>query len=120
MTETFRPWAFRRAGPTKILGPRRDVVANVSDDLRLPCEVRTDPAEEQNLVVEWRRDGVVVDPSRDDRLTVDSDFSLHIAGALVADTAGYTCHADNGLDRATSEPTNVLIRGEHTCCDSFA
>jgi len=97
-----------------ILPPaRRDVVANVSDHVRLPCDVRTDPAERRHLTVEWHRDGVVIDPARDRHITVDStDHSLHLTGALVTDTADYTCHADNGLDQASSEPTSVLIRGE--------
>jgi len=102
------------SGPTTILTPvERDVIANVTDDVRLPCDVQTDPAERENLVVEWRRDGVAVDPSRDRHLDVDSeDFSLHISGARVTDTASYVCHADNGLDQATSEPTNVVVRGK--------
>ena len=89
------------------------MIANVTDDVQLPCDVQTDPAERENLVVEWRRDGVAVDPSRDRHLDVDSeDFSLHISGARVTDTASYVCHADNGLDQATSEPTNVVVRGK--------
>ena len=91
----------------------------MSDTIRLPCEVRTDPEERSNLVVEWRRDGVAVDPARDDRLTVNStDHSLTISGALVADSAAFTCHADNGLDSATSEPVNVVVRG--TICQSVS
>jgi len=89
-----------------------EVIANVSDDIRLPCEIRTDPAERKNLVVEWRRDGRAIDPSRDSHLSVDpDDFSLSVTGARVTDTAAYTCHADNGLDQAESEPTNVIVRG---------
>ena len=102
------------AGPTEIRPPRRrDVVANVGDDIRLPCEVSTDEAEQHNLVVEWRRHGLTIDPSRDVHVSVDpGDHSLHIIGALVTDTAAYTCHADNGLDEATSEPAvNVVVRG---------
>jgi len=90
----------------------RDVIANVDDDVRLPCDVSTDPAERENLVVEWRRGREAIDPSRDRHVSVDSDdFSLHITGALVTDTAAYRCHADNGLDQATSEATNVVVRG---------
>ena len=88
------------------------MIANVSDNIRLPCEVRTDPAERKNLVVEWRRDGTAIDPSRDRHLAVDpDDHTLSITGARVTDTAAYTCHADNGLDEATSEPTAVIVRG---------
>ena len=103
------------AGPTVILPPPvDDIIANVSDDIRLPCEVRTDPAERENVVVEWRRDGRAIDPSRDRHHRVDStDFSLYITDALVTDTAAYTCHADNGLDQVTSEPTNVVVRGTY-------
>ena len=92
--------------------PERDVIANVSDDIRLPCDVRTDNAERGNLVVEWRRHGLPVDPARDAHVYVDpDDHSLHVSGALVTDTAEYTCHADNGLDQANSEPINVVVRG---------
>ena len=74
--------------------------------------MRTDPAEWDNLVVVWRRHGVTIDPSRDRHVSVDpDDHSLHVRGALVTDTAQYTCHADNGLDEATSEPINVIVRG---------
>ena len=104
------------AGPTVILSPVvSDMIANVSDEIRLPCEVRTDPAERENLRVEWRRDGVPIDPSHDHHVTLDeADFSLYISSALVTDTAAYTCHADNGLDQATSEPTNVVVSGMHS------
>jgi len=92
--------------------PLRDVIANVSDVVRLPCDVRTDPAERGNLVVEWRRDGLAIDESRDRHLSINqTDYSLHISGALVTDTAAYTCHADNGLDTAESEATSVVIQG---------
>jgi len=100
--------------PTLILSPpERDVTANVSDVVRLPCEVRTDPAERDSLRVEWRRDGVIIDTTRVDAdATVDpADFSLQLSNARVSDTAAYTCHADNGLDHATSEPTNLIVRG---------
>ena len=91
---------------------QREVVANVSDDVRLPCDVQTDSRELPNLVVQWRRHGLPVDPSTDSRLSVDlDDHSLHIRGALVHDTAEYSCHADNGLDAATSEPISVVVRG---------
>ena len=91
------------------------MIANVSDNVRLPCDVSTDEHERENLVVEWRRDGLPVDPSRDGHLSINpDDFSLHITGALVTDTAAYTCHADNGLDQAESEPTNVIVRGIYT------
>ena len=60
--------------PTRILTPpERDKIANVTNDLRLPCEVRTDSEEREILVVEWRRDGMAIVPSRDSHLAVDSD-----------------------------------------------
>jgi receptor-type tyrosine-protein phosphatase zeta len=93
--------------------PVVDVIANVTDDVRIPCDVSTDPAERPNLVVEWRKDGRRIKFSgHGGHLRVDdNDFSLHIDGAQITDTAGYSCHASNGLDSATSDVTSVIIRG---------
>jgi hypothetical protein len=98
--------------PTIIRRPdETEIIANVTDDVRIPCDVQTDPAEQDRLRVEWRRDGRPIDVD-DAHLSVDAtDFSLHISSAEVIDTAGYTCHASNGLDEATSEVTKVTVRG---------
>ena len=58
-----------------------EVVAG--SDVTLHCDASTDPAEQENLKITWRRDGADIDFDDEANLSFDdSDNSLVIAGAF--------------------------------------
>lgn len=98
--------------PTLINNSPRDLVVNMTDDVTLQCDVTTDPEEASGLKVTWTKNGKQIDFDFDRRLSVNpSDFSLNIRSAEVDDTAAYACHADSGLDNATSAVGVLTVRG---------
>lgn len=91
----------------------KDVTVNATDEIRLPCDVTTDPMERSNLHVEWHKDGVRVDPTNDDAVSLDpTDFSLIVHSSRVVDTGRYNCIANNGLDEAMSNVVLVTVQGQ--------
>jgi hypothetical protein len=79
--------------------------------VRIPCDVTTDEAERSNLVVVWRKDGSPLKPDGRKTIVDPTDFSLTLKGCLVADTAAYSCFANNSLDTATSDVVRLVVRG---------
>lgn len=99
-------------GPTVITKSPQDQTVNVTDDVTLQCDVTTDAAEMEQLKVFWKKNEDRIDFARDDRLQLDPvDHSLIIRSAEIDDTAVYTCHADNGLDAASSEAAILTVKG---------
>ena len=99
-------------GPTRILPSLAELLVNVSDPARIECGVTTDPAEEAHLKVEWLRNGDPIDYNLHTHLYMNrSDYSLRIRKSKISDTAENKCHADNGLDHATSDGTTLTVRG---------
>jgi receptor-type tyrosine-protein phosphatase zeta len=90
----------------------QDVVANATDEIRLRCDVTTDPLEHGNLEVEWYMNGALVDVDGDSGLSMDRhDFSLTLRSSEVKDTGGYNCRAStNDLDSATSDVVQVTVQ----------
>ncbi len=92
-------------------------VVDATDEVEIPCDVSTDPAEAANLVVEWRKDGQPIDFATETHMYVKADHSLHIKSSKVKDTAGYTCNASNGLDSAHSAISQLKVKGK--CIEFF-
>ena len=110
----FYEFSWKNAGPT-VIRPSdvSEIVVNATEDVRIPCDVTTDASERSTLVVEWRKDGVVLKPDGRTIVLDPVNFSLTIKQSKLADTAGYTCHASNGLDTATSDVIRVKVRGQN-------
>ena len=86
-------------------------VISAPDDITLTCRATTDPSEAENLRIQWRRNGDVINPPPRSRITVSNDGSqLTIRRSRVNDTAMYTCRAENGVDFDTVE-IPVTVRG---------
>jgi len=102
--------------PTVIIESPQNVLLNKSSNATLRCGVETDSAERSNLRVEWRKNDVTIDFAKDTRVSLNAhDFSLFIRHSRVDDTASYTCHANNGLDSADSNPAKLTVQGM-LCC----
>jgi|SRR6218665_2026771 len=99
-------------GPTVITKSPQDQTVNVTDDVTLQCDVTTDAAEMEYLEVFWKKNEDRIEFTRDDRLQLDPvDHSLIIRTAEIDDTAVYTCHANNGLDTASSKAAILTVKG---------
>jgi len=86
-------------------------VISAPDDITLACQATTDPSEVDNLRVQWRRNGDVINPPARSRYVISDDGSrLTIRQSRVNDTATYTCRAENGVDFDTVE-IPVTVRG---------
>ena len=70
--------------------------------------------EPEASVAAWRKDGVVVDRTRDHNFIQSSDGHLLIQQARMEDAANYSCVAANqaGLERV-SPPARVTVYGKH-------
>ena len=96
---------------TQIVNPLPAQLVSVPSDVTLTCQATTDPSEAHNLRVQWRRNGDVINPAPSSRYVISQDGSrLTIRQSRVADTATYTCRAENGVDFATVE-IPVTVRG---------
>jgi Immunoglobulin I-set domain len=100
------------SGPTIIAkSDVSDIVANATDDVRIPCDVTTDPAERSNLIVEWRKDGKTLKPDGRKIFVDPVNYSLTLKNCTVNDTAGYTCYANDSLSAATSDISRLTVQG---------
>src|SRR6218665_1526367 len=88
-------------GPTVITKSPQDQTVNVTDDVTLQCDVTTDAAEMEYLEVFWKKNEDRIEFTRDDRLQLDP----------VDHSAVYTCHANNGLDTASSKAAILTVKG---------
>lgn len=85
--------------PTEIAMAPQDTRIYEGQDVKLICTAVTDLKEEKNLVIEWSKDGTLIDFEQNPRLTINiPDYSLIVSGAKPLDTGIYTCNATNGLD----------------------
>lgn len=87
-------------------------VVEATEEVEIPCNASTDPAETTNLVVEWRKGGESIDFDSETHMYVKADHSLHIKSSKVRDTAGYTCNASNGIDEANSANFQLKVKGQ--------
>lgn len=83
---------------------------------KFPCRVIVDAAERQYLKVKWYRDGVELRTGPGTRYTVDSEHSLIISDAAVADTGSFKCGAVTDLDSAEGT-AELVVKG--TCALGF-
>lgn len=80
--------------------------------MKFVCTADTDPEEIDNLVVDWYKDGNLIDSETTPRIDqVFFDYSLVIAGAQALDTGQYRCNASNGLDFAAAT-ASLLVQGQ--------
>jgi len=86
-------------------------VISAPDDITVMCQATTDASEAENLRIQWRRNGDVINPPPRSRIVISDDGSqLTIRQSRVNDTATYTCRAENGVDFDTVE-IPVTVRG---------
>ena len=87
---------------TVIIDPPRSQTVNASSDVTFHCRAATDPAEVENLRVDWLRGGEVVQ---------QSSASLTLSNVqLQRDSGNYTCLASNGLD-SDQHTAQLTIKG---------
>ncbi|CAH1783568.1 unnamed protein product [Owenia fusiformis] len=91
-------------------------------DTTFECDATVDPAETDNLVIEWKKNGEYIDYEREPNINKNLNTNaLIITNAQVDDTATYTCVAKTSVDEteASAElvvfsvpdaPTNVVTK----------
>lgn len=99
-----------------------DVMVYEGTEAKFTCTATTDPEEVQNLRIDWKKDGQIIDYALAQRIFKnDMDNSLTISGTISLDTGKYTCMASDGLDSDEAEaqlivqappdpPNNVIVR----------
>ena len=86
----------------------QDVTVREGETVNFMCTATTDPEELENLRIEWKKDGKMIEYDADHRITLtDIDNSLTISGATSSDMGTYGCIATNGLDE--DEATAQLV-----------
>jgi len=111
---------------TRIQTEPLDVQVYEGTEAKFTCTASTDPEEVKNLVIDWKKDGQLIDYQLAQRIFKnDMDNSLTISGTISLDTGKYTCVARNGLDEDESSaqlvvqgppdpPNNVIVK----CADN--
>lgn len=96
---------------TVITNGPKDQIVNASSIVIFPCKAETDDLESSNLAIEWRINGEKIDYTRRPHLEHNKqNNSLIITGVEASDSASYTCHAANGVDR-TDATARLVVRG---------
>ncbi|PAA80574.1 hypothetical protein BOX15_Mlig006634g9, partial [Macrostomum lignano] len=112
--------------PTEISMAPQDTRVYEGQEVKLICTAITDLKEEKNLIIQWSKDGTIIDFDQNPRLTINlPDYSLIVSGAKPLDTGIYTCNATNGLDY-DSKSAMLMIMGRpemptnlEVDCDKF-
>ena len=90
-----------------------DVMVYEGTEAKFTCTATTDPEEIDNLVIDWKKDGQIIDYRLAQRVFKnDMDNSLTISGTISLDTGEYSCVARNGLDESESG-AQLVVQG--TC-----
>ena len=96
---------------TVIVDPPPDQTVDAGSDVTFRCGARTDREEVSKLTVEWWRDGKPMRHPKEERYTsVGMDSWLRLADVQLADIAGYTCRAGNGLD-TVDVTARLIVKG---------
>jgi len=91
--------------------PPLDLMIPEGREAKLTCTGTTDPEEVQNLVIQWAKDGQIINYALAQRVYQNAiDNSLTISGTVYLDTAKYTCIATNGLDSSNAS-SQLIIQG---------
>ena len=97
---------------TNITTEPEDQTVNSSSTVTFHCDAETDYRMENQLQIEWRKNGVRIDFRSTKRYRYNTaDHSLTIIDASVEDSADYTCVANNSLD-SDSLTSTLLVRGK--------
>jgi len=84
----------------------------VGTDARLMCRVR-DSLRGQGVVVEWKKDGEMIDKdNEEDRFTFDGRY-LNIEKVIGQDAGEYVCMAVRGDEEVMSSPVTLNIEREY-------
>ena len=62
--------------------------------------------------ISWMQNNKLIDPSSDKNFIVTGEGHLIVVAARLADTANYTCVAENVANRRLSPPARLGIHGE--------
>jgi len=94
---------------TTIVTKPLDMMVWYTTEAKFTCTATTDPDEVQNLVINWMKDGQMIDYTLAQRVFQNQmDNSLTISGTIYLDTGTYSCVASNGLDEDVSDAQLVV------------
>ena len=98
--------------PTVIQTAPQDTTVVEGADVTLTCTATTDPEEEENLKVDWKRGEWFIPYELVARVTKnDVDHSLTIFAAFSLDSGTYTCVASNGVDTVEAS-ARLIVQGK--------
>ena len=69
--------------------------------------------------ISWMQNNKLIDPSSDKNFIVTGEGHLIVVAARLADTANYTCVAENVASKRFSDPAAISVYGKQTILINF-